>query len=158
MPGQPPSLDTRLVEPGLVVAAFGSVHIVHYERDPVIETIDRAMSLQRRLYEEVQRPLSLVTLIRSGLSMPETEVRQHSARLMRDNAAWVTGAAIVAPESGLWTSAVMSVVAGLNILSRASIKLRMFTDRDKASAWTLRTGELPSEWQGPLSAALDELW
>ena len=158
VPEAAPQLRTKLAEPALVVADFGPVHIVVYERDPEIETIDRAMRFQRELHDSLGRSLSLVTLVKAGLNMPESDVRQHSAKLMRDNASWVNSAAVVVPESGLWTSAVMSVMAGLNLLSRASIPLRMFTDRGKASAWTLTHGDLPMAWQAPLESALADLW
>ena len=145
------------MEPSLIVAAYGPVHIVVYERDPDIVSIDKAATYQRRLHGEVQRPVSLLTVVKAGLNMPKSEVRQHSAELMRANASWTNCAAIVAPQVGLWTSAAMSVVAGLNVLSRASIPLRLFTDAGKAAAWTLASGELESGWVQDLAAKITDL-
>ncbi len=153
-----PEPETKLVEPSLVVAAFGPVHIVVHEKDPETESIDKAMAFQRALHDKLRISLSLVTLVRAGFSMPEAAVRQYSAKLTRDNADWVNSAAVVVPESGLWTSQVMSVLAGLSLLSRASIPLRMFTDRIRATAWTLERGDLPLGWQTALEASLAELW
>ena len=145
------------MEPSLIVAAYGPVHIVAYERDPDIESIDKAATFQRGLHGEQGRSLCLLTVVKAGLSMPALPVREHSAKLMRANAAWTECAAIVAPRAGLWTSAAMSFVAGLNVLSRASIPLRLFTDQLKAARWTLEKGGLESSWAPDLAARIADL-
>ena len=155
--GPAPALEIKLMEPGLVVGAFGSVHLVVYERDPDIESIDRAEAFQGELFRHTRRALNLITLVKTGLSVPSAEVRRHSAKLMRVNKGQVKSAAVVIPQRGLWTSTMMSAMAGLNLLSRAPINLRLFTDRDSATSWTLKQGEMPASWHGNLQACLDEL-
>ena len=156
--GPAPTLEIKLMEPGLVVGAFGSVHLVLYERDPDIESIDKAEGFQGELFRHTHGQLNLITLIKTGLSVPSPEVRRHSAKLMQVNKGQVKSAAVVIPQSGLWTSTMMSAMAGLNLLSRAPINLRLFTDRDKATRWPLKQGLMPLSWQGNLRACLDALW
>jgi hypothetical protein len=69
------------------------------------------------LYKQYPQGIVSMSLIRQGMGMPSSEVRQESSRLMKQQRAMSRKSVVVLESGGMMGSLIQTVVRGLNILS-----------------------------------------
>ncbi|PRP95843.1 hypothetical protein ENSA5_37120 [Enhygromyxa salina] len=151
----PPSAPLEIRHRGthFCVAACESLVVVVCGR--VVDTVDLDLiaKVQRELSDEWGHFVAL-TIIRAGLEMTVTdEVRERSARNMREFATTTLGSALVVESGGFRAVFFRSVLTSLQLVSRSPVKQKVFSDIGEALRWLLARPGVEAK----AAAAIDSL-
>lgn len=126
------------VEKSIVVGAYAHVHMCLYRGDLTLELLERANAWHRKLIQQ-HGHTAIFGVARTSLALPEAEVRERGAALIRENAGHVDGAVVVLPGEGFWASAVRSVVTASFVVARQPYPSRCCSTVEDGASWLVAT-------------------
>ena len=131
-------------EPGFAIASASVVIVVVWGREARAEDIAQLSAVQRLTIGRHGR-CAVVNVIRAGLSLSvDPSVREASAANIREFEGASLAASLVVEAGGLRAAFFRSVLAGIQMVSRAPLAQGVFSTIEEALAWTLATPGLDS--------------
>jgi hypothetical protein len=124
------------VEPHLVIASCGPVHLTHYRGPLTLPLLELADGHHQKLIRLHGRT-AVFGVIEPGLPIPSADVRARSTALIEQNGAHVAAAALMLPGDGFWVSAARSVITASFFLARQPYPSKCFGEVHEAAKYAV---------------------
>jgi hypothetical protein len=137
-----------------VLATWRNVLCVGLLENPTTDTTDAVEEAVARLSSQHEGGIGLVHIVLTGATTPPAaDVRGAYLRMMSNRDTATRGSAVVLPTGGFGAAIVNSVIAGLQLATRAPFPTRVFPAVPEACTWL--AGRLDSS--GVPCGSVDEL-
>jgi hypothetical protein len=137
------------------VYTFGSeLVVVTVTRATTVDMLRASVTAGRRLSARRGAPIGALTIIETGITMPDAELRKELNRTVEVSRTYTACTAQVLRGQGFWLSAVRSLLTALSLLGPGDQPRRVFEETPLAARWMARTLLQEQAWAEALLAAL----
>jgi hypothetical protein len=137
------------------VYTFGSeLVVVTVNQATTVDMLRASVAAGRKLSARRGAPVGALTIIETGITVPDAELRKELTRTVEVSRAYTACAAQVLRGHGFWLSAVRSLLTAITLLSPGDLPRRVFEETPPAARWMARTLLQEQAWAEQLIAAL----
>jgi hypothetical protein len=133
-------LENLHSDAGLTLLGFRDVLVVVWRQTPTQSALGRLAALLNPFAARHPAGVAIIVVIEEGLAMPEGPVRERMARDMKRHEGFTRSMALVFEGQGFMAALVRSAVAGIHLLSRQTVPVKVCGTVDEAAWWTAKVG------------------
>ncbi|HEY2733959.1 MAG TPA: hypothetical protein VGI70_08240 [Polyangiales bacterium] len=100
-----------------------------------ISLVERLRVVSKRVREQYPQGGSAIHIVRAGVPLPGSDVREQLVKLSNEDALWLAAVGVVIGGSGFWASTMRSVITALRVVASREYEMRIHGSLEEVIGW-----------------------